>query len=159
MKGFTLVELVITIALFAILAAVAVPNYKSFIASQRVKAAAHELLVAAQYARSEAVKRNRPTILRALGDDWNNGWEVVDSVALLQPLQQWGAPAGVEIDAEVNDIRLLNNGRADLASAEIISVCDVGRVVGVSRREFRIDMSGLSNVTRPGDMCSDDADE
>ena len=159
MKGFTLVELMLTIALFAILAAVAVPNYNSFIASQRVKTAAHDLLVAAQYARSEAVKRNRPTILRSLSDDWNNGWEVVDSSDLSQPLQQWGSPAGVEIEADVTNIQLLSNGRADLISAEVIEICDLGKRVGVSRREFRIDMSGLSNVKRTSNICSGDGDE
>ena len=57
-RGFTLVELMIAIALLAILVGIALPFYQDTIADQRNRTAANELHSALVLARSEAVKRN-----------------------------------------------------------------------------------------------------
>ncbi len=58
-KGFTLVELIVAIAIFAILAAMAVPSFNSFIDKYRVKRAADTLSAFLINAKSEAIKRNK----------------------------------------------------------------------------------------------------
>lgn len=58
-KGFTLVELMITIAVVAIMSAIAYPSFQSSIRSNRVAAAHNELLGLVNLARSEAVRSNR----------------------------------------------------------------------------------------------------
>ena len=55
MRGFTLVELMITIALLAIVATIAVPNFVQFIRNNQVQAKADELKTFLQYARGQAV--------------------------------------------------------------------------------------------------------
>jgi len=56
--GFTIVELLTTIAVLAILAAVAVPSFRSSIASSRLTTTANGYISALNQARSEAVRRN-----------------------------------------------------------------------------------------------------
>ena len=56
--GFTLIELMVVVALAAILLAVAAPSFQQMIARNRVEGVAGELSTDLQYARSEAVARN-----------------------------------------------------------------------------------------------------
>lgn len=57
--GFTLVELMVGLAVFAILAVVGIPSMNSFISSNRLTSQANEFLSALQFARAEAVRLNR----------------------------------------------------------------------------------------------------
>jgi type IV fimbrial biogenesis protein FimT len=56
--GFTLVELMIVVALVAILLALAAPSFRETLARNRLEGVAGELATDFQYARSEAVARN-----------------------------------------------------------------------------------------------------
>lgn len=58
--GFTVIELMIVVAIAAILVLLAAPSFQSLLDRQRVRAAASNLNVDIQYARSEAVRRNAP---------------------------------------------------------------------------------------------------
>jgi type IV fimbrial biogenesis protein FimT len=56
--GFTLVELLITIALIAVVLALAAPSFTSTLANKRMEGVAGEFVTDLQYTRSEAVQRN-----------------------------------------------------------------------------------------------------
>lgn len=81
-SGFTLVELMITLVLVAILATIGVPSFTNFIANNRLTVHANELVSALNLARSESIKRNlRVTVCRSAngtgcGGTWNDGWIV-----------------------------------------------------------------------------------
>jgi type IV fimbrial biogenesis protein FimT len=76
-SGFTLFELVITIAIVAILIGVALPNFREFSIGMTVNDNTNDLVGALNLARSEAVKRGRRVALIANDGNWNNGWQVV----------------------------------------------------------------------------------
>ncbi|MFT3907234.1 MAG: GspH/FimT family pseudopilin [Steroidobacteraceae bacterium] len=56
-NGFTLMELMITLALAGVILALAVPNMGVFIKNNRLTSAANDLLHSLQVARAEAIKR------------------------------------------------------------------------------------------------------
>lgn len=55
-RGLTLVELVVTLAVVAVLAAVAIPNLIRFAVKYRLEGVANELRTDLQYARTEAIR-------------------------------------------------------------------------------------------------------
>ena len=81
MHGFTLVELMITLTLLGIFAAIAVPSFNSLIRNNQVQSKAEELVIFLQHARGQAVlnrqvyevqiKSNAPAeiLSSALSDD------------------------------------------------------------------------------------------
>jgi len=84
-SGFTLLELMVTVALAGILIMIAVPSFSEMIKNNRLSAQINELTAATNLARSEAIKRNQPvTICRsasgtACAAGWpssTNGWLV-----------------------------------------------------------------------------------
>ena len=80
--GFTVIEMMITLAIIGILVAAAGPGYQDFVANSRMNAQSSEFLTGMQYARSEAIKRNATVSICkssngsscAASGTWSQGW-------------------------------------------------------------------------------------
>lgn len=85
-NGFTLIELVVTISILAILITVAVPSFISSIESNRISSYLQEVSGAVRYTRSEAIKSNRTATICASSNQtscagsWNQGWIIFDDL-------------------------------------------------------------------------------
>lgn len=73
-SGFTLIELMVTIAILGILSVTAVPMMQGYAAASRVTAATNELLATMAHARGEAIRRGTTVTITANGGDWRAGW-------------------------------------------------------------------------------------
>lgn len=62
-NGFTLVELMTTLAIGALLVTVAVPSFNSMLANNRISQLANEFVFAINYGRSEAAKLNQRVVM------------------------------------------------------------------------------------------------
>lgn len=74
MRGFSLVELMIGLAIFAFLMALGVPAFSTFIQNSKLRSAAEVFHAGVQMARAEAVRRNLPVqflLTDDLGDQSN----------------------------------------------------------------------------------------
>jgi type IV fimbrial biogenesis protein FimT len=78
LRGFTTVELMVVVCILAILTAIAVPNMRGLIQTQRVKTASFDVFSGLTLARSEAIKRNVTVTLTPAGGDWAGGWTASD---------------------------------------------------------------------------------
>ncbi|MCB1919947.1 MAG: GspH/FimT family pseudopilin [Candidatus Competibacteraceae bacterium] len=82
--GFTLIELIITLAIAAIVLTIGVPSFQEMMRNNRAATHANEFMNALNLARSEAVKRGQgvslcPSTDQATctgGGDWKDGWIV-----------------------------------------------------------------------------------
>ena len=82
-RGFTLIELMVTLAVAAILLTVAVPNFREFIERNRVSSHTNMMVGALQLARSEAIKRGANLVILCKSSNgsscsssanWRDGW-------------------------------------------------------------------------------------
>lgn len=73
-RGFTLIELIVTLAVMAIIIAIAIPAMGQFTKKQAVRSTADELILSLVFARNEALKANKDTYVMPVTDGWNVGW-------------------------------------------------------------------------------------
>jgi len=121
--GFTLIELMITLAIVGILLTVGVPSLKTFMQSNQLIAATNELVSALHVARSEAIKLNTKVSVCSSSNgtgcsgssDWKNGWVVfVDADGDLAGTGAVCAAAATDCllrsHGAINDTRLTMSG-------------------------------------------------
>lgn len=75
-RGFTLIEMLVVVALFAALLAIGVPAFMGMLANNRIAEATNRLTASLHYARGEALRRNRCVRVAAASGGWTEGWSV-----------------------------------------------------------------------------------
>ncbi|MGQ9860680.1 MAG: GspH/FimT family pseudopilin, partial [Thiobacillaceae bacterium] len=81
-SGVTLIELLVTISIAAILMAIAVPGFQDFFRRNRLDGATSDLMATLNYARSEAIRRGVPVSVcrssngTSCSGGWQQGWIV-----------------------------------------------------------------------------------
>ena len=115
--GFTLIEVIIVITLAGILAAAAVPSFRSLIASQRIKTASFDVLAALTQTRSEAIKRNVNVTMTEAAGGWKNGWTIASGATLAVKAAYTGL--SINESSNVTVITFLANGRQPTGSPTV----------------------------------------
>ncbi len=101
-KGFSLIEMAVTIAIVAVSAAIAIPNYQQWVAKDDLKNGVVNLKGALQIARITAIATGQPTAVAFFKDPNGN--------------DQYG----IFLDTGVGDGGVRGNGILDSGSCEIV---------------------------------------
>lgn len=78
-QGFTLLELMITLAIAAIITTIGLPSFTGLMRDSRMTTNVNDFLTALSYARSEAATRNVDVIVQSksgINLDWKQGWDI-----------------------------------------------------------------------------------
>lgn len=119
-RGFTLIELMVTVAVLAIVLSIAIPSFSAIILNNRLSTTADELQSSLQLARSEAVKRKKTiTLCRAdasfekcaeSGTDWSLGWLLLSGGEGGEVLKIWEPSSGLVIEGPATSAMILGTG-------------------------------------------------
>jgi len=112
--GFSLIELLVTVALLSILLALGVPAFNELIASTKLTSATNTLIGHLQYARAEAIKRGRGLV--------GVGPYKSDTAWLDDDSWEGGYMVAAADNASTSNLRVLRRvDKTDLASLTITS--------------------------------------
>ena len=163
-RGFTLLELLITIAVAAILLAIAIPSYRSVVQRNAMAATVNDLVGALNYARSEAVTRGQDVVICSsnnqlncnAGEDWSTGWVVY---AALDPSEASPVPtadnrlrvhgpvgADFNVTAGSDSLNFNSSGFAMSGDTFTAEASDAGQVT-----EVRVAVTGRVEIVRRAD--------
>lgn len=152
--GFTLLELMATIAVLGVVVGIAIPSFSQMITKNRIETTAYEVLNTVQAARSEAVKRKRSVRICAAKNaqmdecdnlsNWEFGWLLVlhsDNTVL----KSWQNTSNVTVTGPTAGIKILSSGMLDnSANVEVTAPnCGAGQ-----KRTISINRIGNTTLTQ-----------
>lgn len=123
-RGFTIIEMMITVAVLAVIAAFALPAMTDLIYTGAVRSASSDFYGALLMARSEAIKRRTSAVVAPVGSSWTTGWTVKTGTIVLQ--QEDALRSGVSVQVNVpasgttSSITYGSNGRVSSGNQLVI---------------------------------------
>jgi type IV fimbrial biogenesis protein FimT len=134
-----LIELLLTVLIVAIIATLSAPSFREFVASQRVKTAAFDVMSMLTVARSEAIKRNSSVILSGIGSgalQITAGGVVIQQREALINLTLTCKSGGTAVTCA--DVAYKGNGRLEAVTPAI----EISSPASTQMSCIRIDLSG-----------------
>ena len=151
-KGFTLVELMVTLAVLAIVLSMAAPSFSSMLQENRASTLGSELQGALQFARSEAVKRRQSVVICRSnaagsscenGTDWSGGWLVRQASGSV--IKVWDSVSGLAIVGPNAGVSFLGSGMASSASNFSVKPSSCS---GEQKRLVTVSVTGAATVSK-----------
>jgi type IV fimbrial biogenesis protein FimT len=152
--GFTLIEMMVAIAILAVLMSLAVPSFRDMGFGEQLRSASTELIAAANLARSEAIKRNAPVNLCVSSDGescgvggWEQGWIVTAGGP--DPIRvKPAAPSGFRISATGAATAIVFQPTGVGATPASFTICRATPSPGRQERIVTIDAAGRATARR-----------
>lgn len=152
-RGFTLIELMVTVAILVIVIGVAAPGLSDVMLSSRLTSYANDFVASAQLARGEAIKRNTPVTLCASSDGlacattggWEQGWIVLAGTA---PLQKHAALAAGYLFKDASSTRTLSFAPSGVGSTSVVLTLCKASSDAKQQRTISVTATGQGSVGR-----------
>ncbi len=140
--GFTVVELLVTLAIAGVLMALAAPAFNGFIAQRTMTGQVNDFVLAVNLARSEAARRGGPVSVQALdasddANEWGPGWCVVPGSAgdCTGALRSFGALGASTLNGDggldtVGTLTFNSRGLLTLGAAGTVTLCNANSQPG-----------------------------
>lgn len=135
-RGFTLAEVVVAIAVLAVLVGIAVPSLRWFMVNQQVRNASFDLSTALILARSEATRRNTSVVVDQAEGGWQNGWRIIVAGSD-EPLRVQPPYRDIVIASDYANVTFTRHGRIGNIEDGRLPRFDVSSVVSDSRVKAR----------------------
>jgi type IV fimbrial biogenesis protein FimT len=152
MKGLTLIELVVTLAVIAVLVAIGMPALQGTSQSGRLTAAINSLTADFAFARSEAVTRNTDVRVRTVsGDtDWSQGW-IVEALPAGGPAvtirNGKAVAANILFTGDAASLTYNSDGSQEAGGSLTFKTCQQGDT-SAHGREIRVNLSGRVKLVK-----------
>ena len=157
-RGFSLVELMVAVAVAGVLVAIAIPSFDSFILSNRLSSYASAFSAGVRVARSEAIKRNLPVTLCMSSNGsscvtsggWEQGWIVLSGTTVIK--RQQATVAGYLLSSSVSSLTFQPNGLG--ATQTTMTVCR-SSPLGTQERQVTVSATGRAKISKTSNgVCS-----
>jgi len=161
LAGFTMVELLVTIALAAIVTSMAVPSFRDFSLNNRLTTQNNEFVSSLNLSRSEAIKRNASVTVcssndqaTCTGSSWQSGWvvRVTSSGELLRAYNALSGSTTLVNAGNITSIQYDASGFLNGGASQSFLFCD--NRTAESGRQIVISGTGRPNNTSPFPVCS-----
>ena len=158
-SGFTLIELMVTLAIAAILLGYALPSFNGFVDQRNMTSRINDFVLAVNYARSEAIKTGGLVSIQAInagdaGNEWGPGYCVVvgdPGDCNGAPLRTFAAIGGSTINGVngFNNFDTFSFNSRGLLSAAVsgeLQLCNTDVDIDPGRTLF-VNMTGRASVS------------
>ncbi|RZL68683.1 MAG: prepilin-type N-terminal cleavage/methylation domain-containing protein [Variovorax sp.] len=171
-QGFTLIELMVVVAMLATLLALAAPSFRDMQKNSQVTTLGNEFVMGAAFARAEAITRNQCVTMCIAKDwsattpecedakrDWNAGWIIFtnnkcddkakDASAELLKVYL-GDPSGPTMSApaatDLRVVRFNSRGQTLLPAKALLSITPGGE--STATKEVCLDKTGRARIAK-----------
>ncbi len=162
-RGFTLIELMVTIVVVAVLLTIAVPSMREFILSSTLTSYANDVVASTHLARSEAFKRNIPVSMCVSANgtscttgNWSQGWVVflnpnrnatIDAGDTILQRRQVPSGTGLSITSTGGATLHFDPTGVDVTETTV-TICQNTPTAGSQERVVTMSATGRTSVTK-----------